>query len=61
MKWGVSAEHGLKAAVTVASSLEYGMSDSSLKLLIPFVSVSYFAHHILQRNLSMVLGPAICC
>jgi pimeloyl-ACP methyl ester carboxylesterase len=35
---GTRAEHGLKAAVTVASSLEYGMSDSSLKLLIPFAS-----------------------
>jgi hypothetical protein len=29
---------GLAGAVTVASSLEYGMSDSSLKLLAPFVS-----------------------
>lgn len=35
---GTREEHGLKAAVTVASSLEYGMSDSSLKLLIPFAS-----------------------
>ncbi|KAG0622972.1 hypothetical protein M758_3G138100 [Ceratodon purpureus] len=35
---GTRAEHGLKAAVTVASSLEYRMSDSTLKLLIPFAS-----------------------
>jgi hypothetical protein len=30
---------GIKAAVTVASSLEYGMSDSTLKLLVPLVSL----------------------
>lgn len=36
----ITAEQaGIKAAVTVASSLEYGMSDSTLKLLVPLVSL----------------------
>jgi hypothetical protein len=36
--WFSAEKVGLAGAVTVASSLEYGMSDSSLKLLVPFVS-----------------------
>lgn len=36
----ITAEQaGIKAAVTVASSLDYGMSDSTLKLLVPLVSL----------------------
>lgn len=35
---GTRADHGLKAAVTVASSLDYGKSDSSLKLLLPLAN-----------------------